>query len=120
MSKRLEHLAPMGAGGERTPRYIRCYDNGGESLDRYTVVYTRTHLTLGTDRYYTSVSMNDMPFFPSGICQHGEHPRLIDRPTSSHLGRRIPFSALPEDCRRVVLMDYAVLWDIPELTEGRR
>ena len=120
MSMRLERLAPMDAAGTRTPRYIRCYDNGGETLDNFTVVYTRTHLRLGAERYYTSVSMNDMPFFPSGICQHGEHPRLIDRPTSSHLGRRIPFSALPEDCRRVVLMDYADLWDIPELAEERR
>ncbi len=22
------------------PRYVRCYDNGGESFDRYTVVFT--------------------------------------------------------------------------------
>lgn len=120
VSKRLERLAPMNAAGERVPRYIRCYDNGGETLDQYTVVYTRTHLTLGTERYYTSVSMNELPFYPSGICQHGEHPRLIDRPTSTHLGKRIPFDALPSDCKRAVLRDYADIWDLPGLIEDRR
>ena len=32
-TQRKENLLPQG-----TPRYVRCYDNGGETADRYTVV----------------------------------------------------------------------------------
>lgn len=30
----------------------------------------------------------------------------------NHLGRRIPFAELPEDCRKLVMQDYLELWDL--------
>ncbi len=102
------------------PKWIRCYDNGGPdvgggSIDRYTVVYTNIGRAIpalrGGSQY---VSMSGSPYHPQGICQHGEHDRPIDRPSYGHIGRPIPFSALPEDCRQVVISDYRELWEIPD------
>ena len=88
------------------PRWIRCYDNGGESADRYTVVFTSRR---GKGLY---LGMNHEPFHPQGIGMHGEsnngHP--IDRPTSGHLGKRIAFGRLPADCQKLVRSDYAAIW----------
>lgn len=114
-----------------TPRWIRCYDNGGMnaprgSADRYTVVYTGryTHKTGGQHWY---ICMSAAPFHPQGIGMHGEHSQPIDTIPKSgrgwtwppalgrtgHLGRRIPFADLPADCQRAVRQDYLYLWDLP-------
>lgn len=96
---------------DNAPKYIRCYDNGGASIDRYTVVFTGryTHKTEGEFRY---LAMNSAPFHPQGFGQHGGTMHTpCDRPRSSHLGRKIPFAKLPDDCRKLVVSDYCDLWD---------
>lgn len=97
---------------DQTPRYVRCYDNGGASFDRYTVVFTGRyrHKTGGSVLY---VGMSEHPFHPQGFGQHGEAPSRIDQPSYAHLGKRISFAALPPDCRTLVLRDYAELWGKP-------
>jgi hypothetical protein len=68
--------------------------------------------------------MNNNPFHPcQGICQHGHGnnkqidwfqnawPPAIGR--KCHLGTRIKFEDLPEDCREIVFSDYLHLWNIP-------
>lgn len=75
---------------------IRCYDNGGKTADRYTVVYLEDRERDGT---YTCVGMSAEPFHPQGVGQHST--AMLGR----HLGRRISFEALPVDCRRLVLRD---------------
>jgi hypothetical protein len=108
------------------PRWIRCYDNGGETCDRYTVVFTGryTHKTGGEHCY---LGMSGSPFHPQGVCMHGSDFRQIDTIAKSgrghcwppalgrknHLGKRIPFANLPTDCQRAVLQDYCELWNIP-------
>jgi len=101
---RLSRLLPGG-----TPRWIRCYDNGGETFDRYTVVYTGRYKT--TDRRRTYVGMSEHPFHPQGFGQHGQFPAWepIDRPSYKHLGKKITFQDLPPDCKRLVLYDYKEL-----------
>jgi hypothetical protein len=109
------------------PRYVRCYDNRGESLDNYTVVFTGRK---GDGLY---VGMNSGPFHPQGICLHGQSNNSrervdLDRKTGwppalgrrNHLGWRIRYEDLPAACRRVVLQDYIELWDIrgAQLCEG--
>lgn len=93
------------------PKYIRCYDNGGRSFDRYTVVFTGRyrHKTGGS---FWHVGMSEHPFHPQGFGQHGENREQIDRPTYGHLGKKIKFQDLPEDCRKLVLRDYRDLWDV--------
>lgn len=93
------------------PRYIRCYDNRSRSTDRYTVCFTGRygHKTAG-EFYY--LAMNASPFHPQGFGQHSSSKAPIDKPTYSHLGKRIAFRDLPEDCRKPVLSDYKNLWDL--------
>jgi hypothetical protein len=85
---------------------VSCYDNGGKSLDRYTVIYNEHPLTrkIITHRKamqgYNAVSMDHRPSYPfSGICQHCVAVK------GRHLGKRILFENLPLDCQTVVKND---------------
>lgn len=115
--KRRESLLPGGI-----PRQVRCYDNGGKTADRYTAVFCGRHASARIDRVWPYLAMNCSPFAPWGFGQHGEtrhKPCDVDRwgfPAAmgrkNHLGRRIPFAELPEDCRKLVMQDYLELWDL--------
>lgn len=72
-------------------KQIKCYDNGGKTFDRYTVI-------LNSRGDY--VAMSENPFSPQGFGQHGEKCRA-----GAHLGRRISFDDLPVDCRKLVRGD---------------
>lgn len=76
---------------------IRCYDNGGKSIDRYTVVYLDHPETY--PGAFAAVGMNASPFHPQGF---GQHTTAMP---GQHLGRRIAFSNLPTDCQRLVMQD---------------
>jgi hypothetical protein len=95
------------------PRYIRVYDNLGETLDRYTVTYTRG-IQFGKHKTYFVLGMNCAPFSPQGIGQHSEYGYRVDFPSYKHLGKRIGFSDLPENCQRAVDQDYLYLYDLNE------
>lgn len=114
--QRAQRLMPGGM-----PRYVRVYDNGVG--DRYTVCFTKKpilrHPQLGTS--FMFLGMNENPSHPQGIGQHGEAPQPIDlnkrgfAPAMGrrcHLGKRIPFTELPDECQRVVLSDYVSLWNL--------
>jgi len=104
--KRLESLLPNGM-----PKYVRCYDNGGETADRYTVVFTGNY-THKTDRHHWYIGMSANPFHPLGIGCFGESRTQIDRPAYSHLGKKIKFEDLPKDCKKNTLEYYTQLWDL--------
>lgn len=113
-AERKESLMPNGI-----PRYIRCYDNSkseNATLDCYTVVFTGRyrHKTGGE---FWHLSMNSAPFHPQGIGMHGSSPTQIDTPTYGHLGKKIPYCDLPDDCRKLVKQDYKYLWDIDQPKE---
>ena len=76
---------------------IRCYDNGGKTADRYTVVYL--DCPENAPGMYWSIGMDSSPFHPHGFGQHGA--AMLGR----HLGKRIRFADLPEDCRQCVRQD---------------
>jgi hypothetical protein len=77
---------------------IRCYDSGPDlGSDRYTVVYMDQ--PENERKMFACVGMNESPFSPCGIGQHST--AMIGK----HLGKRIPFEALPEDCQKLVNMD---------------
>lgn len=96
------------------PKKIRVYDNGGETADRYTVVYTGSY-TSRTNGGHWYTSMNAYPFHPQGIGCHGESEfQPIDRPSYKHLGKKIKFEDLPEDCQKLTMQDYLYLWDFKD------
>jgi hypothetical protein len=91
------------------PRKIRIYDNGGETFDRYTVVFTGNYKgRYGCDY----LEMSENPYYPQGFGQHGWDRQVIDYPKYSHLGKKIKFIDLPEDCQDCVIQDYKALWRI--------
>lgn len=75
---------------------LRVYDNGGKTIDRYTVYFNRPERAYG---FSSCVGMNGEPFHPMGICQHSMG--MLGR----HNGKVINFSELPPDCRRVIERD---------------
>jgi hypothetical protein len=102
---RKERLMPGGI-----PRWVRCYDNGGETIDRYTVVFTRNHPNKPPGLY---IGASTYPFHPQGFGQHGHNPDgAIDRPTSSHLGKRVKFEALPPDVQQFARDTYSAIWNL--------
>jgi hypothetical protein len=105
--------------GDGAPRWVRIYDLGPDGgADRYTVVFTGRYRV---DGYCYVLGMSSNPFHPQGVGMINEYPGRIDRPTSSHLGRRIGFSELPEPCRRLVEEHYYDLWDLgPTTVVSRR
>lgn len=110
LATRIKALMPEGV-----PRYIRCYDNQGASIDRYTVCFTG-HYLHKTDRNFISLGMSDDPTHPQGVGLTGEHRERIDFPSYRHLGTSIQFEQLPEACKKLVIERYVYLWDLtPEL-----
>lgn len=102
---RQEALLP---GGK--PRYLRCYDNGGTTVDRFTIVFTGNYRRrIGAFCY---VAANSAPFNPLGFYQHGENPCPIDYPTHSHLGRKVDFADLPGDLQSSITVDYRAIWNL--------
>ena len=108
-AERKASLVPNGK-----PKMVRCYDNGGKSMDRYTVVFTGRY-THKTNRSFWYVGMSGSPFHPQGIGMHGESEYTpIDKPTYSHLGKKIKFEDLTEDCQKCVMETYLYLWDFTD------
>lgn len=104
---RTNNLLPDGV-----PRYVRVYDNQGETFDRFTVVFTG-HYTHKTNRSFVYLGMSENPFHPLGFGQHGETGyQPCDRPKYSHLGKKISFTDLPVDCQKAAIQSYKDLWDL--------
>ena len=82
---------------------LAIYDNGGKTIDRYTVVYTPWELD-GVP-VFPYVGMSGAPFHPQGFGQHGELVGI--RPVRGPGERVIAFSDLPEDCQKLVRSDLA-------------
>jgi hypothetical protein len=77
-------------------KILEIRDNGGETFDRYTVVYDQIGDSQGN---YEAVGMSEHPFHPQGFGQH------CTAMTGKHLGKRIKFSDLPKDCQKLVNRD---------------
>lgn len=88
------------------PKNIRCYDNGGESCDRYTVVFTR----MGMRFHYPYICMSANPTHPHGAFSRGEAKGYIDRPKYAHLGKKIKFQDLPKNIQVIIHKEYNDLY----------
>lgn len=103
METRQERLMPNG-----TPRYIRLYDNQGETIDRYTCVFTGRY--KGSKGQKIHLGMSSDPFHPMGVGMHGEG--VIDKEGYSHLGKKVKFEDMPEQVKKCILQTYTDLWDL--------
>jgi hypothetical protein len=92
-----------------TPRYVRVFDDGGETFDRYTAVFTGRYKGRPPSGYIYA-GMSARPFDPQGFGQHGEVERRAFG-TGAHCGKRIKFSSLPPGCQTLVRQDYISLWE---------
>lgn len=78
------------------PSRIRIYDNGGKTVDRYTLVVPSVNEPGKLDMY----GFNDNPFHPQGF---GQSAGSYDKMGSySHLGKLISYDDLPEQAQRFV------------------
>lgn len=90
---------------------LQIWDDGGETIDRYSVVWP--------DGSY--IGMNGTPFHPQGFCQHGKGAqydpecKLRGNELRSYLGKMIGFTDLPQDCREVVTRDILGIEPPPEV-----
>jgi len=107
-SERKDWLMPEGV-----PKWIRVYDNRGQTIDRYTIVFTHAQ-SFYEKGAHPFLSMSETPFHPQGFCQHDDYDHPIDRPTYSHLGKKIKFIDLPGDCRKAVIDTYKAYWNIKD------
>lgn len=118
--RRWAQLMPNGV-----PRYVRAYDNGGVdaggSIDNYTVVFTgraAPDKLQGCPDQWPYLAMNGAPFHGFGQHGHTNHqPCDVNKQgwapavgRKNHLGTRINFADLPDDCRRLVIDDYMAIW----------
>ena len=90
-----------------TPKNIRIYDNEEKTIDRYTVVFTGNYKYRDGCQY---IGMSSNPYSPQGFGQHGWNNTPIDYPSYKHLGKKITFDDLPEDCKDLIKQDYAAIW----------
>ncbi len=81
-----------------TMKDLRIYDNGGKTIDRYTVLYMDCPEGRGL---YGGRGMSAHPSHPQGVGMY------CTAMPGRHLGRRITFDQLPPDCQKVVQQDIA-------------
>ena len=77
-------------------KILAIYDNGGKTIDRYTVYYDFIEQEKNGKVFYNCLCMSENPFHYMSVCQHSSG--MLGR----HNGKRITFEQLPEDCQKIV------------------
>lgn len=81
---------------ERYGTVLRCYDNGGRSFDRYTIIPPRWAKDYRERRpgSWAAIGSSENPFHPQGFGMH------VTATPGPHLGKRIAWADLPPDVQR--------------------
>ena len=84
---------------EGAPRQVlACYDNGGKTLDRYTILFDT--FWKGCDGYQIDAyGASENPYNPMGFGMSVTVPAYVDR---KKLGKKLKWSELPEPVKRAV------------------
>ena len=80
-------------------KVCRIFDNGGASVDRYTIAF-KGYRMAGRGMVYPYLASSSHPFHPQGFGQHGESREFL---TGKHLGKRVAFDTLPVDVQKFIL-----------------
>ena len=100
------------------PSKVRCYTNDGETIDRYTIVFSgnyrgrlgRVLLPGNSGRVFWSLCCSSNPTHPLGVGTLAEDRQQIDYPTYGHLGTKILFKELPTEVQSLVVCYYLDIW----------
>lgn len=85
---------------EGAPEYVlACYDNGGKTVDRYTVLFGGTLWSEDMGRTVNYLGMSGSPTHPQGFSQWGEMPAH----NRSACGKHVRWLDLPEHIRQHVI-----------------
>lgn len=85
----------MNATTKRYGTVLRCYDNGGKSCDRYTIIPPRWAKDYQErDRTWCAIAVNEYPFHPQGFGMH------VSAMAGPHIGKRVRWETLPPDVQR--------------------
>jgi len=85
---------------------IRIWDNGGKTLDRYSIAISGMMEKDGVPYTYFLGASED-PFHPQGFGMHcSEIPTYEMRGSWKHLGKRITFFELPPDVQRFLMDEF--------------
>ncbi|KKM18175.1 hypothetical protein LCGC14_1668280 [marine sediment metagenome] len=79
------------------------YDNGGTTIDRYTIVFTPFECDGCT--FFPFLDMSGAPYHPQGVCLHGETEGYRITGGWGTGQKVISFNVLPTDCQRAVRED---------------
>ena len=92
----------MNATLNRYGTALRCYDNGGKTADRYTIIPPRyaKQYRLHAPGMWEAIGANAAPFHPQGIGMH------VTAAPGSHLGRRVHWRDLPADVQRLARQSF--------------
>lgn len=81
---------------ENAPDYVlACYDNGGKTVDRYTVLFGAPLWSEDMGRNVPYLAMSGAPTHPQGFSQWGEMPAH----NRQACGKHIKWNDLPENIR---------------------
>jgi len=85
---------------EAAPEYVlACYDNGGKTADRYTVLFGGSLYDDSMGRNASYLGMSDAPTHPQGFSQWSEMPAA----NRDACGKHIRWLDLPEHIRNHVV-----------------
>lgn len=85
---------------EQAPEYVlACYDNGGKTADRYTVLFGGSHWEPRMGRNVAYLGMSGAPTHPQGFSQWGEMPAH----NRSACGKHVRWLDFPENIRKHVI-----------------
>lgn len=85
----------MNAIEKRYGTVLRCYDNGGKTCDRYTIIpprWAKDYHERGA--LFCAIASDANPFHPQGFGQ------CVSAVPGPHLGKRIRWDELPEDVQK--------------------
>lgn len=119
---RIDKLLPNGE-----PRWVRTYDAGCKFADRYTVIFSGNY--PDRNKQVQVLAMGAAPTHLQRFCIHTSYNKQIDVNRwrfslkigqKNHLGIRIRFQDLPEQCKKIVIRNYRDIWGIYDVTVNKK
>ena len=85
-------------------KVCRIFDNGGATVDRYTIAFKQWAWPWKDAHYgvmvYPYIKSSENPFHPQGVRLHDGAREFV---TGKHLGKRVAFDTLPVNVKTFIL-----------------